>query len=290
MKDFLDRIGGFDFELDKKNIYIACNNKNAICKINIDTRIGEIISFVDNNNYFCDCYWSKCAKINNSILFAPGFGTDIVIYDIETERVQYIDISGIGKKYLDYDTRKFWEVAIYDKYFLVMGYKCPKYLLINSETYDVSYIDFFQESYDISDQDYYISDNYIKLNNELCFPTGIGKESALLFLDVENKTSKLKIFDNGIEHMQAISLHDDEVWITDADRLKGGTGRVLIWNYIKDIVFELLLPRPGVWFAPIFWNDKAYFFPMEVGGKSYIVDINSHKYTEFYLGLLTIRP
>ena len=203
--------------------------------------------------------WAKTAIRDRKILFSPCNGSEFYLYEEESDRLQRIevlhDISG------EDNATRFWETVVVDRDFYVMGLCYPGIVKINADTREVIYLsdsvkDFYTES-DSADGNFYFLDGHAQYAEELYLPTGV--DSSLLHMNCENDSCELVRLNCGIEKIWSISQDGDDIWMSDLDP---ETGKIAIWNRVTNVIRRMTLPKKGLWYAPVFHDGYAFFFPI----------------------------
>ena len=261
-------VKGVDFEIYRGKL-ITAQTEKTIYEISED---GCNAIDVYGQEECAEKSLAKCARIGDIILFAPLTSNKFVYYDIRTGSANSLTIDFIDS--LSENEPRFWEMAEYDKYFFALGHNFPGIVKIDVDTMEYKVITFPLEGIVIRDDvipaDYYFGDGYVKMGDSLLF--AFGKSKSLFKLNCFSNEIEIIPIISSIDRSLCISENRGCLWITDSNI---DSGCVAIWDYIEGTFKDIFLPTGGLYFAPVFYHNYAYIFPMSYIGKIYRINTST---------------
>lgn len=89
----MDRITYLDSYRYKENIYFSCAEFNGLYKKNIISGAVDFLNLFPDGSNNAKMIHRKIYGRNNRVFFFPFYGQAISVYDIDEERIEYIDIN-----------------------------------------------------------------------------------------------------------------------------------------------------------------------------------------------------
>lgn len=268
MKTDFGLVAGFGFSRLGKRIYVGNFLDNSICCI--ENNKVRVIKF-DYELKRREWAWAKTEIIGSKVIFVPCDGNEICVLDDDTGRKESIQLDVDDDNV--YNGYKFWETAVFGDNLYIMGIWYPAVIKFNARSNNVKYLwkyceQLYDNSSDIDKQyRYYFADGHVSYQDDLYF--AIGRDSSLFRLTPSDDEYEIINTGSGISKILSISNNGDDIWMTDR---YSETGRISIWNINTRKAQDYTLPSEGLWNAPVFYDQYAYFFPMTNEGKIYKVD------------------
>ncbi len=270
----LVRAEGFGYVRDEDRLIVPCSCKNIICEVFVTSGIVRKIYTNDKESLTKAALWGKSKRIRDCVIVPPQRGNDIEILNFKT--YDHYDIP-IKDEYCDETGMlKFWELFLIDELVYVFGYQIPVIARLDLKKMEITYltkwIDLIpiDEDFSVRSGGYYIGDGYAEFEDVIYLPLGCAK--GILAFDKKTENTKFIPIEGGINQPLSISRFNDNVWITDYDT---ESGVVTVWNRESKLCKNIIFPEKGQWYAPVFYEERAYLFPVNNDARVYQVDMNS---------------
>lgn len=201
-------------------------NYNALFKIE---RTKAIITrktpFLDRGIYTGSLY-SKIVRYESKIIAVPQKGTQILIYDIETEEIRYVDIHSIISKYEYNSCGSFWDAIVDGENVYFIGYTIPLILKFDMRNeMIISTIDLYENNHRTESVVYF--KEAIILDNKLFIPA--CEDNSVFIVDLNLESFKIKIISNVIGGFCSLTYENQNIWLFPRRR-----GPVIKWNLPSD--------------------------------------------------------
>ena len=263
-KLLLDSAGYVDYD---GHIYAGSIICNSVFCLEKEKGTIELI-YIDDTVPYNTATFSKCARIGNIMLFAPLYGRQLILYDVSNKKVTANALGFLEDEYID--MAKFWEVAVCGPKFYVLGHEIPGIIVVDSSSGEVSYFDDVFNCF-TDKQEFFFMDGYALIDKALFFAGFV--DATLIRFDTDTNSAKAIKISNKAFKPLSISGFQNEIWMTFCERK---AACCLIWNVETENSVEVIFPEEGKWFAPVFYEGWAYFFPADSESHLYRVSLDEH--------------
>jgi len=273
-----EKVTCHDWYIDRERIWLCLENKNAICEIDKNSKELRVLGSFPHNGPGEGDLSLSVEKCGNYIVFCPFKANDIGILDINTGRLEFIDLLQVlGKKnHICDGIEKFYRMVSYKNFVYFFGIKYPA----------IMRFDLIEKKIDLFDEWIGHIDKY-KCKDAVLFTDGYAQKGDEVFLPIGRCNGVLKINLNtmeweyiGIRHLVhgilGMTQKGNYVWLTEYDT---GARRFFQWNMDNGEITQIGLPCQDAFYAPLYYNQSLLFFP-NFGKESYQYDLESGQWKD----------
>ena len=267
----------YGFDEDENSIWLCASDKNVICKIDKNSKTGNVIgAFPDFNVNSGTMSWAvKC--IERYVVFCP-FGADhLMVYDKETNDLSsHRIIEPQIKCSIRYIRgQKFIAVVPYKHYCFLIGRTYPGIIRFDLNTGEQIVIDIFAKELDAINiiNNALFSDGYIMKEN--CIFLGLACNNNLFKFNLDTFEYSLIPIDCSFKGIGGISSNGDTIWLTDF----GKNGSELVgYDILNNSTETVHMPIRDRLLAPVISGEKLYLFPMTDKHKMISYGLNTRQW------------
>lgn len=249
-------------------IWMALANRNGICEVDLNRHRARICKFFENESLAKEDLYDHVERLNNKLVFAPGFAKKIALYNLVNSSITYIPLRKLKHKGKEFQNEwKFGNAFQYQSDVYMLGYSYPAIIKLNVESMKIEYITEWLKEIDEnnieSGDDYgYFSEGYAISGDSAFIPVGCMR--AVLELNLITSQTKLRKLKVSMKCISGLSSTDGEnIWLVG----KGSkTNWVSCWNTQTDSIKEIQLMDIDEnlfdpFYAPICMTSKLFLAP-----------------------------
>ncbi len=241
-------------------------------------RIRLLYDFKQHNGV---SLYNQVVRVENKLVLIPCFAKNIAVYDLETEEMRLIPESNNRKKcgIFNNDHFMFLHYYVFGRKILLFGLEYPAVLLLDTDTYTVSYIDGWIDE---------LHKNSLRADSKLIRQGAVHADGrillpldcldALLEINLRDMRVRIVYLTNGSAGYSGIVRTGNEIWLlSSCERIIYVMDMEL--HYKKAIAFEKAdgtSAHDEILFELYAYEDKVLVIPI-YGSSVYEIDRNSNE-------------
>lgn len=250
-----EKVTCYDWYEDEEKMWLSLGNKNAICEINKNNKNVKILGYFPHNGLGENDLSLSVKKSGNYIIFCPFKAKDIGIFNVSTEKLEFIDVSFLLDR--SGGIELFYRMILYKKYVFFLGIKCPVIMRLNLVTREINLFDSWSEKIEKykCNNGIYFTDGYAHKGNEIYLP--IGKCSGVLKINLDTMEWDYIEFNISVCGILGMVQNENLIWITEYD---SRTSCFFQWDLDSGRMIKIELPYQGVSYAPLYYKKSLFLF------------------------------
>lgn len=271
IKNILFRANCYEMVENKGKIWFSWLKANGLCQLDIASYQVKILTRYMDEPIDGFSLYSTIKKVGTIlVLGSASAAPKIVLYDLEKDKSEYVDILPIksllrdGNGKIRYTGRcDFWRSASYGNCVYLLGYEYPGIVKINVETKEVFYLTEWVEKIESRIKMTYVGSGYLADCVVIENFVWILCECAKVILRLDMQTDEIALMDIEAysERFCGMCFDGENFWVGGYDNKVFKYNRqFFLIDQIK-IIFEEQKSDASLFWAPIDIGDKIILFP-----------------------------
>lgn len=250
-----DKVTCNDWCEDERRIWLSLINKNAICEIDKSSKNVKILGYFPHNGLGEDDLSLSVEKCENYVIFCPFKAKDIGIFNISTEKLEFINVAFLLDR--SEGIELFYRMIVFKKNIFFLGIRCPVIMRLDLETRKIDLFDDWLEKIEQQkcNNGVYFTDGYAQRGNELYLP--IGRCSGILKVNLDKMNWDYIKLNFGVDGILGMVQNENLIWFTANDKR---ASCFFQWDLDNNKVVKIELPYQGIFYAPLYYEKSLFFF------------------------------
>lgn len=242
-----------DWYETKDYMWLCLSDRNIICKVDKVTGEVHILGSYPGHVASQSLLSSGIVFCDGKIVFVPCVANSIAIVNIETDEVSFVPLQSLDHPSYDF-MPKFVCGFEEDGYVYMPGLSYPAMIRLSVAAKKVEYITEFADGM----RRQYVYGGIAKKERECFFST--AGQGELMCFSLDTKTVKFCTVCKESGSFFGLAQEGENIWLTC---FESSANYVFRYNIETQRTEKIILPVPGCYHAPIFYQGVAYLLPYE---------------------------